>query len=200
MELNNADATESQEPQEGQEATPEGREQNPASGEAEGQSQEGESTQEEKNPEGESPLWEGIPEDHPVRAEVERLRKESAAKRTTAQQIKQENEELKAKLAEAKSAEEVSELIEDWQSKVSQAELAATRERIGRRHSLPDEVVELLKGSDEESLEQHAQKLKELFGSSRPTPPTPPARGGKSPGDETGDPRSYLAAIKKNRR
>lgn len=146
-------------------------------------------------------LWEGIPEEHPVRAEVANLRREAAAKRTSAQQVKQENEQLQQSLKGAKTSEEVEQLIQDWQGKVSQAELAATRERVGRRHKLPDEFVELLKGETEEDLDEHGQTLKGLLGSSgNGAPPPEPPRGGRSPNDATPDPKQNLSAIKASRR
>lgn len=144
----------------------------------------------------ESALWAGIPEDHPVRNEVASLRREAAAKRTSAQQVKDENEQLQQKLAEAKTPEEVQGLIQEWQQKVSQAESQAARERVGRRHSLPDELVELLKGETEEKLDEHAQTLKGLFGQRNISPPPVPPTGGKHPAQGASSVEANLAAIK----
>lgn len=159
----------------------------------------GEEVQEEPKGEETPTLWDGIPEDHPVRSEVERLRKESAAKRISAQQAKQESEELKTKLSEAKTAEEVQSLISDYEEKVSALEGAMLRSSVASEYKLPADLAELLKGDDEESLKAHAEKLSRYVPKSQ-APSAGDPLGGKKPGEVPVDINSTLAQIKANRR
>lgn len=147
----------------------------------------------------ESPLWEGIDEDHPVRNEVKKLRDEAAQRRTTAQQVKAENEELKTQLAEAKTAEEVQALVAAHESRVAELEGSLLRTQIATSYKLPEELAELLKGDDEASLKAHAERLAKFVPKGQ-TPPATEPRGGRTPSQPSTDIDSTIAAIKSNRR
>ncbi|MDS2171616.1 hypothetical protein Q7C18_02790 [Nesterenkonia sp. CL21] len=172
-----------------------GNEQAPNAEEA----QAGQATEATEEVNGGSPLWEGIAEDHPVRAEVEKLRKEAAAKRTTAQQIKQENDDLKAKLAEAKTSEEVQELINDYEAKVHTLEVENLKANVAAEYKLPKDLAALLQGSDKESLEAHAETLSQYAPKGATPPPAPPS-GGRVPADKPKSIEDMKAAVRKHYR
>lgn len=185
-----------------EEVTPQGQEPEEA---AETKTPEGESPEEvegsgtqEKSKEEPSPLWEGIDEDHPVRKEVEKLRKEAADRRTTAQQIKQENEALKGQLEKAKTPEEYQELMDNYEAKVHALESTALRSQVASEFRLPNDLAELLKGDDEEALKAHAEKLSQYVPKGQ-TPSGGNPRGGKNPNMDVIDVESTLETIRRNR-
>ena len=109
--------------------------------------------------------------------------------------------ELNDKLKDAKTPEEVQELIPDNEDKVTKATLAAERERAGRRHKLPDELVALLQGNTAEELDAHAKTLSALVAPSGPKPPEPlnPA-GGRDPRPPAPvDPRKLVELARRQR-
>lgn len=127
-------------------------------------------------------LWEGIPEDHPVRKKVADLNAESAARRVEARSLQEAKDELEAKIAELKTPEEFAAAIDEYKGKVAKAELEATKERVGRTYGLPDALVARLAGDTEEAIVEDAKALQALVSPNTP-PPTPkdPPRGGLQP-------------------
>lgn len=134
---------------------------------------------------GEEALWSGIPEDHPVREVLRSTRAEAAERRTLARSLQESNEALKAQLEGAKTPEEFAAAVADYEGKVAEANLAATKERVGRIHGLPDALVGRLNGSTEEELTADAEALKALLPPAQSTPPPPapkdPPSGGLTP-------------------
>lgn len=123
---------------------------------------------------GEPDKWAGIPEDHWVRKELEDVRREAAAHRTKAR-------DLSAQLEGAKSPEEVQQIIDEYSSKVAQAELKAAKLSAGRKFELPDELIARLQGENEEELLADAERLAP-FAPKVPRTPTPiPPSGGRNP-------------------
>ncbi|MFI1933839.1 hypothetical protein [Streptomyces sp. NPDC020330] len=49
--------------------------------------------------------------------------------------------------------------LDDAEARIKAAEVALERERIGRRHGLPDELMEFLRGESAEALEAEAKTL-----------------------------------------
>lgn len=143
-----------------------------------------------------SPLWDGIPDDHPVRSEVQKLRDEAASKRTEARAQREAKEALEAQLQNATSKEDFDKAIADYEVKLQQATIETTRERVGRTHGLPDELVARLQGATEAELEADATALKAVLGNRTPAPtPKNPPSGGLSPRQETSDPAAIAARI-----
>lgn len=132
-----------------------------------------------------SKLYEGIPEDHPIRTELESVRQESAARRILVRELEQTKEALTTQLSEAKTPEEFQAAVADYENKVAEATLTATKERVGRTHGLPDALVARLQGKNEEELTADAAALKALLPADQPapTPPAPkdPPSGGLTP-------------------
>lgn len=125
--------------------------------------------------------WEGIPEDHWVRAELEAVRREAAARRT-------ENKALKEQLAGAKTAEEVQQIVNEYTEKLTEADLRSARISAGRDFGLPNEIANRLEGSTEEEILADAQRLAPLFtkGPRTPAPLTP--SGGRDPREGSDEP------------
>lgn len=146
-----------------------------------------------------SPLWEGIAEDHPVRGEVTKLRNEAAQRRATAAQVKQENENLQAQLADAKTPDEVQALVSQYETKIEGYEREATRSRIASEYQLPADLAGLLTGDDEAALKTHAETLAKYIPKPQ-GPPTPTPSGGRTPGDADTSIESNLAALRSLRR
>lgn len=171
------DMTEGQEPESTDETeTPEVEENvdNPA--DADDTTDEGEDAAEAPKPD----KWDGIPEDHWVRSELEQVRREAAQRRTEAR-------ELKEKLAGSKSAEDVEQLISDYNEKLAQADLRAAKLDAGREFGLPKELIERLQGSTPEELLADAEKLAPLISKSPRVPAPLPPSGGRNPREGSDD-------------
>jgi hypothetical protein len=158
-----------------------------------------EGNQEDPSKEETSPLWEGISEDHPVREEIKKLRKEAADRRTTAQQAKAEADTLREKLGKAKTPEEVQELVNDYEGKVSALQATMLRTQIANEFRLPADLAELLKGEDEEELKAHAEKLSQYVPKGQ-TPSGGTPRGGRNPSQSTVSIEDVVKQIESNRR
>ncbi|MEV0119962.1 hypothetical protein AB0I16_00185 [Streptomyces sp. NPDC050703] len=59
--------------------------------------------------------------------------------------------------------------LDDAEERVKAAEVALERERVGRRHGLPDELMEFLRGDSAEALEAQAKKLAKYAAAGRST-------------------------------
>ena len=143
-------------------------------------------------------LWEGVSEDHPLRAEVSSLRSESAARRAENRRLQEANDDLRTQLEAAKSPEDFQAAITEYDGKVKQAQLEAARERTARKYGLPDALVNRLAGETEEELEADAQELQALVAPAATPPPAPlnPPRGGLTPREERLDPAQTAMAIR----
>lgn len=125
--------------------------------------------------------WAGIPEDHWVRSELEQVRREAAQRRTEAR-------ELKEKLEGSKSADEVQQIIDEFNDKVTKAELKAVKLSAGRKFELPDELIARLQGDTEEELMADAERLAPFASKvPRTAPPLPPS-GGRNPREGSDEP------------
>lgn len=110
--------------------------------------------------------------------------KEAAAER---QRIEDEKKSEVEKLASRIS--QLQKQLEEEKSARFKSELVALRTRIGKAAGLPDELVDLLQGDDEEALQAHAEKLKAVIGGTPehtpkgkvPRQPTPDLKGGSDP-------------------
>jgi hypothetical protein len=87
--------------------------------------------------------------------ELERTRRESANYRTQAR-------EAREALARAKSPEEFEDVVKDFTEKLAATETALTKERVARKHSLPDALASRLVGSTEAELIADAKELAKL--------------------------------------
>ena len=141
-------------------------------------------------------LFEGIPDDHPVRKTVEELRRENASKRTSANSVAQENEQLKQKLASAKTEDDVKAAVTAWEARYEEAQVELLKERVARTHGVPDAFLEFLTAKDEETLIKQAEKLKAV---GTPAPPATPPVGGRNPRSEPLDPQSAAEKIRQSR-
>lgn len=147
-----------------------------------------------------SPLWDGVPDDHPLREHVKSLNAEAAAKRVENRSLRENVEQLQAQLAEAKTPEEFQAAVDEYKGKLEQTQAEVMRERVARKFNLPDALAERLRGSTEEELTADAESLRELIG--EPTPPaTPknPPSGGLNPGNKAEDPAAKAARIRQRR-
>lgn len=142
-------------------------------------------------------LFEGIPDDHPVRKVVQDLRGENASKRQLIHERDSLVDELKGQLAEAKTPEEVKKLTDTYEAKLAEKELAITRKDVAREFGLPAKVESALKGADLESLRTEAKEWQELFGGLKPAPLTP--SGGRSPAEPVDDVKSIVDSIRSRR-
>ena len=172
-----------------------------AAGDDSADSEQSQSTQDSAGSENaSSPLWEGIPEDHPVRNEVRSLREESASRRKEVQREREAREALESKFKDAKTPEEFQAAVEDFTQKLQAAQGEALRERVGRQFGLPDVLVARLQGDDEAALTEDAKAMQALL--KQPVPPAPknPPSGGLTPGSQAEDPKALAARIRQRRR
>lgn len=142
-------------------------------------------------------LFEGIPEDHPVRKVVSDLRGENASKRQAIHERDASLNELKGKLESAKTAEEFNKLVEDHAKAIAEKDLLITRKDVAREFGLPVKVESALQGTDLESLRTEAREWQELFGGKKPAPLTP--TGGRTPAEPVDDIKSLAASIRSRR-
>ena len=112
-----------------------------------------------------------------ARDELSRTRREAARYRT-------ERNELRDKLKDAKSADEVTALVAEYEQKHAELTLEISRERVARKHGLPDELAQRLRGSDEKELEADAELLKQF---ARPSRGGDDPKGGLDPSDALDD-------------
>lgn len=97
--------------------------------------------------------WEKFPaEFNWVRKELEDARKEAAEKRVLAR-------EAQEKLSQAKTPEEVQQIIAANDAKTADLEAKLARERVARKTGLDEDLVEFLTAKTEEDLLKQAEKL-----------------------------------------
>jgi hypothetical protein len=97
--------------------------------------------------------------------------------------IQSENKNLRER---AKTAEKKAEGADEKDQRITSLEAELLRERVGRRLNLPDELVDRLRGNNEEEILADAEKLVAIV--SKPTPgggkPSERLRGGGEPDQE----------------
>lgn len=101
--------------------------------------------------------------------------------------IRKQNSELKGLRSRAQEAEKkVNQTAEEKDKAITDLQTQLLRERVGRKTGLPDQLVERLKGDDEESMLKDAEALLEVFAKSRPPQQKPheQLRGGGRPESE----------------
>jgi len=143
--------------------------------------------------------WEKFPaEFNWVRKELEDTRREAAEKRVLAK-------ELQDKLANAKTPEEVQQIMAANDTKTADLEAQLARERVARKTGLDDDLVEFLTAKTEEDLLKQAAKLagrKKADEENDPVVVTQlDPRGGKDPSTEPNELDGYAEweRYKKNR-
>lgn len=124
--------------------------------------------------------WDGIPEDHWVRKELDKVRRDAAARRVEAR-------ELKDKLSNSKSDEEVQQILADYDQKLAEADMKVAKLDAGRKFGLPDELIARLQGSTPEELLADAEKLAPLISKSPRVPAPVPPSGGRNPREGSDD-------------
>ncbi|TCC19958.1 hypothetical protein [Kribbella sindirgiensis] len=102
--------------------------------------------------------------------------------------------ELEAKFTDAKTPEEFTAAVAELTK--ANAELARERDvaKVARKHKLPDELAELVKGDTPEEMDAHAKKLARFAG--RPAPEN--LGGGLDPDEDKGE-FDPVATVKRNR-
>lgn len=142
--------------------------------------------------------WEKFPaEFNWVRKELEDARKEAAEKRVLAR-------ETQEKLANAKTPEEVQQIIAANDTKTAELEAQLARERVARKTGLDDDLVEFLTAKTEEDLMKQAAKLAKAKKAGDPDPVVVTQmdpRGGQNPSTEPNELDGYAEwdRYKKNR-
>lgn len=128
--------------------------------------------------------WDGIPEEWAwTKGEVESARSEAAGRRVALR-------EAEEKLKSAKSPEEFTAAMAEFQKKETDLTANLARERAARKHGLSDDVLEFLTGTDEAQIEKQAAKLAALKPTKEPVvtkviTQTAPAGGSQPTADTT---------------
>ncbi|MER5671153.1 hypothetical protein [Pseudonocardia alni] len=104
-----------------------------------------------------------------VRAQLRRARDEAARYRTRSKEFADDATYERAKTAMAKldevenaaktEAQRERDAREAAEKARDEARTELLRERVGRKHKLPDSFVELLRGTDEDAMSEHAEAL-----------------------------------------
>lgn len=97
-------------------------------------------------------LWDGIPEDHPVRTEVANAREEAGKYRTKLREIEEQ-------FKDAKTPEEYAAVTRDL-----------NKANVAREFNLSDDVLEFLTGDSPEALKVQGEKLSKLGAPAEPAP------------------------------
>jgi hypothetical protein len=130
-----------------------------------------------------------------LREEVTKANNEAANYRT---KLREAEERLK----NAKSPEEVDEIVKQLQADRETSEAALLRENVALKFKLPEKAIKRLAGSTREELEADAKELAELFGTSDQDDEDLDLEGGLEPRNresaEATDPRSL--ALKHSKR
>jgi len=126
--------------------------------------------------------WEGIPEEFAwAKSAVESANREAASRRVALR-------DLEEKTKDAKTPEEFTAAMSEFQSAQDKLTVDLERERAARKHKLDDDVLEFLTGTTAEQIEAQAAKLAGLKPGAAPvqtvvvTQPEP--TGGVTPGDK----------------
>lgn len=110
-----------------------------------------------------------------IKDRLNRQKEKYEAKLTDYDQLKTQNEELNARLAESKSALEEAkgkdQTIADLQSKVKGYEQSQLRTKIALQSGLPFDLADRLAGDNEEELKADAERLAGYFAPKEPIAP-----------------------------
>lgn len=116
-----------------------------------------------------------------LRTNLTRANEQAAAERVKRQEALTELEEMRTRLSEMKSIEEVDSVIAEYQQKLVVAETTTSRLLAAQAAGLPAGFETRLQGSTYEEMLADAQALAPLLGSGK-TPPVPlPPQGGRTP-------------------
>lgn len=162
---------------------------------------------EEEAPKEESTLWDGIPEDHPIRKEFKSLRDEAAARRVENKSLKDSFNSLEQRVEELDSPEDYQKAIAEANRKAEEAQLELKRVTIGNAAHLPPALHSRLQGKTEDELKADAAALQKELGIDPATgkrgyqgPPKPPATGGLTPSQRSEDSQQILKNLRGNGR
>lgn len=126
------------------------------------------------------PPVEEVPADV-LRASLNRANEQAGAERIKRQEALAELEELRTKLGQMKSVEEVDAVIADYQQRLVKAEDATNRLLAAQAAGLPAGFEDRIKPGTYEEMLADAQSLAPLF-TTQKTPPVPlPPVGGRDP-------------------
>ena len=110
-----------------------------------------------------------------IKDRLNRQKEKYEAKLTDYDQLKTQNEELNARLAESKSALEEAkskdQTIADLQGKVKGYEQSQLRTKIALQSGLPFDLADRLAGDNEEELKADAERLAGYFAPKEPVAP-----------------------------
>lgn len=152
-----------------QQEAPETGAEAPQEGEDKGQ-EEATQQQEEQSKEDELPEW--------ARSELTRARNDAARYRTELRKLQQQTKD-------AKTPEEFEAAVREYQERIAALESEMLRERIARKYNLPDDLAELLKGDDENAIEEHAKRLQK-YAAPAPAKSLDDLSGGMNPNEDEG--------------
>lgn len=145
-----------------------------------------------------SDLFDGIPDDHPVRGEVTKLRNENASRRQSVHEKDSLVTELTTKLEGSKTAEELQTIVSEYDSKLTAKQLELDRKTVASELSLPGELAARLAGNTIDELRADGTVLAEYFKGRKPAPLTP--AGGSTPKVQASDAKAVAERIRANRR
>jgi hypothetical protein len=129
-----------------------------------------------------------LPDDHPVVKALAKANKEAEQARLKVKEFED---------AQKTDQERLSEQLSTLQQERDRLNTELMRERIGRKHGLPDEIVARIQGGDEDEMDADAARLAELFtvqpdeGNQATRRPREALRSGATPKTDTalnGDP------------
>ena len=109
-------------------------------------------------------------------------RNELSSARNDAARYRNRLREAEQRLEGAKSADEFEAAVAEYKTQLANLETDLARERVARKHNLPDDLAARLKGANEEEMEADAKTLAAYIKPSRPAPVTTPG-GGLDPSD-----------------
>lgn len=135
-----------------------------------------------------------------LREKLTAANKQAAAERVKRQEALKEAEELRARLAEAKTKDEMDALMAEHEERLRKSNLEAERYRAALAAGLSEDMVDRVRGDSYEEMLKDAEFLSSLTGSGRPPQDPRVPAGGRTPREEPGDePGSgYRAALKKH--
>lgn len=155
----------------------------------------------------ESGLWDGIPEEHPIRKEFQGLRQEAAARRVENKELKESLQELEQTVEGLDSVDDLQAAISEANRRAEKAQLDLTRVTVGHEHRLPEALHSRLQGKTPEEITEDAKRLQIELGIDPDTgksgfqgPPKPPPAGGLKPQDKNSDAEAILANLRKGGR
>jgi hypothetical protein len=125
--------------------------------------------------------------------------KELSRARNEAGKYRTERNDLREKLKDAKTPEDIEAATKEYVSKVEELERELARERVAREFSLPNELAERLRGDTEDELKADAKALQKFARPARGGSDDP--KGGLDPSNEPDnfDPKAEAARLRRAR-